>query len=308
VSGAGRLAVLGAASSAGAYAPGQERAPRALRDAGLLAALQGAGWAVDDLGDVEGMRWSPDPSDPRAANCGPAASVAGDVAGGVRDALADGADRVLVLGGDCTVGVGSVAGLAHQGRVGLIYLDLHADLNVPDATVDGALDWMGVAHLLALDGTRPALRDVGLRTPLLDPGEVVLVGMDPDHATAEELAAIAERELTVVTRADLAADPRGAARRALAALGSCDVLAVHFDVDLVDFLTLPLSENVERDGGVTLDVALAALAVAAAHPRCAAVTVTEVNPDHGAEDGATLRTFVDGLAGALRAWGGSPGG
>jgi arginase len=79
------------------------------------------------------------------------------------------------------------------------------------------------------------------------------------------------------------------------------VLAVHLDVDLVDFLTLPLSENVERDGGVTLDVALAVLALVAAHPRCAAITVTEVNPDHGAEDGSTLSTFVDALAGALAA-------
>jgi arginase len=300
VSGPGRLTIVGAPSSAGAYAPGQERAPGALRDAGLVAALEGAGWTVEDRGDVDEVRWAPDGDDPRAANCDSAARVAGDVATGVRDALADGAERVLVLGGDCTVGVGAVAGLAGHGRVGVIYLDLHADLNVPDAVVDGALDWMSVAHLLALDGTRPALRDVGLRTPLLSPGEIVLVGLDADHATAFELAAIAEHGVTTVTLADLAADPKGAARRALAALADCDVLAVHLDVDLVDFLTLPLSENVDRDGGVTLDVALAALKVAAAHPRCATVTLTEINPDHGAADGADLRTLIAGLAGALR--------
>ncbi|HWH95826.1 MAG TPA: arginase family protein, partial [Baekduia sp.] len=212
---------------------------------------------------------------------------------------ADGAARVLVLGGDCTVGLGAVAGLADRGRVGLIYFDLHADLNVPDATSDGTLDWMGVAHLLALDGTRPQLRDVGVRTPLLAGADVALVGFQADAATAFELAAIAEHGLTVVTLADLAADPAGAARRALAALADCDVLAVHLDIDLVDFLTLPLSENVERDGGVTLDVALKALSAAAAHPRCATVTLTEVNPDHGAADGSTLRTLIAGVAGAL---------
>jgi arginase len=295
-----RLAIVGAPSSAGAYAPGQERAPGALRDAGLVAALAGVGWTVDDRGDVEGVRWMPDLEDPLAANCGAAARVASDVAASVRDALTDGAGRVLVLGGDCTVGVGAVAGLAERGRVGLIYLDLHADLNVPDETSDGALDWMGVAHLLALDGTRPELSDVGVRTPLLAGDDVVLVGFEADHATAFELAAIAEHGLTVVTLADLAADPAGAARRALAALADCDVLAVHLDIDLVDFLTLPLSENVERDGGVTLDVALAALSTAAAHPRCATVTLTEINPDHGAPDGATLRTLIAGVAGALR--------
>jgi arginase len=85
----------------------------------------------------------------------------------------------------------------------------------------------------------------------------------------------------------------------LAGLADCDVLAVHLDVDLVDFLELPLSENVERDGGVALEVALSVLGAVAAHPRCAAITVTEVNPDHGAADGSTLAAFVDALAQAL---------
>ncbi|WP_027006664.1 arginase family protein [Conexibacter woesei] len=295
-----RIAVIGAPSSAGAYAPGQERAPRALRDAGLLEALVNAGWEeVDDAGDVEGFRWAPDGDDPAAANVADAAAVAGRVAGEVRRVLDDGARRALVLGGDCTVGVGAVAGVAHRGRVGLVYLDLHADMNVPDATEDGTLDWMGVAHLLALDGTRSELRDVGLRTPLLQGKDLVLVGFDPDYATAFELAAIAEQDVTVVTVADLAADPKGAARRALAALADCDVLSVHLDVDLVDFLELPLSENTERDGGVTLQTALAALHVLAAHDRTATVTLTELNPDHGAADGSTLAPFVAGVAAAL---------
>ncbi|WCB92935.1 Arginase [Baekduia alba] len=295
-----RLAVIGAPSSAGAYAPGQELAPAAFRDAGLIAALRAEGWAqVEDVGDVPGARWAPDPEDPLAANVAEAARVAGKVSGAVRGALGDGAERALILGGDCTVGIGAVAGVADRGRVGLVYLDLHADLNVPEATDDGALDWMGVAHLLALDGARAPLRDVGLRTPLLSGADVALVGFDPDHATAFELAAIAEHGLAHESIAALACDPAAAARRALAALGDCDVLAVHLDVDVVDFLDLPLSENTERDGGVTLDAALAALAVAVADPRCATITVTEVNPDHGAADGTTLKTLVGGLAAAL---------
>jgi arginase len=294
-----RLVVVGAPSSAGAYAPGQERAPRALREAGLAAALGAAGWAVEDRGDVAAARWTPDPGDPRAANAEVAGRVAGDVAVHVRDALFDGAGRVVVLGGDCTVGVGSVAGLADRGRVGLVYLDLHADLNVPESTDDGALDWMGVAHLLGLDGARAPLRDCGPRTPLLAGSDVALVGLSADHATAFELAAVAEHGLVVESIGALASAPAAAARRAVAALADCDVLAVHLDVDVIDFLALPLSENVERDGGVTLDAAMAALAVAAGDPRCATVTIAEVNPDHGAADGSTLRALVGGLAGAL---------
>jgi arginase len=293
------LALIGAPSSAGAYAPGQERAPAALREAGLVDALGAGGVAVQDRGDVPGFRWVPDPEDPRAANAGVVARVAADVAQAVRLALGDGAARALVLGGDCTVGIGSVAGLVGRGRVGLVYLDLHADLNVPGSTGDGALDWMGLAHLLAVDGARPQLADVGLRTPLLEGRDVALLGFDPHQATAFELAAIAAHGPSVVDVGALGADPAGAARRALGALDGCDVLAVHLDIDVVDFLSAPLSENVERDGGVPLEAALTALATLAADPRCATVTLTEVNPDHGAADGSTLRALASGLAEAL---------
>jgi arginase len=294
-----RLALVGAPSSAGAYAPGQEQAPAALREAGLVGFLESAGWTVEDRGDVPGFRWVPDMEDPRAANAGVAARVAGDVGKAVREVLGDGAGRALVLGGDCTVGIGAVAGLVGRGRVGLVYVDLHADLNVPSSTGDGTLDWMGLAHMLAVDGCRPVLADAGLRTPLLTGADVALLGFDQHQATSFELAAIADHGLAVVDVGALAADPAGAARRALGALEGCDVLALHFDVDVVDFLSAPLSENVERDGGVPLDAALAALGTVAADPRCATITVTEVNPDHGAADGSTLRALATGLAGAL---------
>ena len=55
---------------------------------------------------------------------------------------------MLVLGGDCTTGLGSIAGLsAIDEDAGLVYLDLHADMNVPSSVADGALDWMGSATL-----------------------------------------------------------------------------------------------------------------------------------------------------------------
>jgi arginase len=82
------LTVVGAPSSAGAYAPGQEDGPAALRAGGLLAAL---GPDVVDAGDVEGFRWRPDPERPRAANLSVVADRAGQVAKRVGAALeADG--------------------------------------------------------------------------------------------------------------------------------------------------------------------------------------------------------------------------
>ena len=97
----------------------------------------------------------------------------------------------------------------------------------------------------------------------------------------------------------VSASPAAAAGEALAALAACDRLAVHFDVDCIDFTDAPLSENTGRNIGLTQDAAFAALAAVLLDSRVSALTVTELNPDHGAEDGSTLAAFVDGLVAAL---------
>lgn len=101
----GRLDVVGAPSSAGAYTPGQEKAPEATRAAGLLASLAERGIAVTDRGDEPGFRWRADHTNSRAMNAEVAAGVARAVAGRVAKGLAEGA-VILVLGGDCTVELG----------------------------------------------------------------------------------------------------------------------------------------------------------------------------------------------------------
>ena len=77
--------------------------------------------------------------------------------------------------------------------------------------------------------------------------------------------------------------------------GRFDRLLVHFDVDTIDFTDAPLSENTGRNEGLALDAAMEALAVLLASERLSALTVTELNPLHGAEDGATLERFVRAL-------------
>ena len=84
-----------------------------------------------------------------------------------------------------------------------------------------------------------------------------------------------------------------------AALASCDRLAVHFDVDCIDFTDAPLSENTGRNIGLSQDAAFAALTEVLRDPRVSALTITELNPDHGSSDGATLAAFSQRLAAAL---------
>jgi arginase len=108
------VSVLGAPSSAGAYAPGQEDAPAALRDAGLIDGLRDAGLEVRDRGDLPRFRWQPDRTDPAAQNLAEVVATAERT----RDAVAAAIERgefALVLGGDCTVGLGTVAGSVHTG-------------------------------------------------------------------------------------------------------------------------------------------------------------------------------------------------
>src|SRR6476661_2383244 len=214
--------LIGVPSSAGAYAPGQEKAPQALRDAGLLAGLRAAGIEAVDHGDSEPWRWRPDREQPFAQNLAAVVACAAETAERVREALiAD--ELVLVLGGDCTVGLGTVAGhLPGEGSLGLVYLDMHGDLNTPDSVPDGALDWMGVAHMLGEPSTARELREFGPRVPLLDDDQIVLLAHDTLHSTPHEIEAIERRGLTRVSREDVAADPASGAQAALSALGACD--------------------------------------------------------------------------------------
>jgi arginase len=293
------LVILGVPSSAGAFAAGQERGPAALRDAGLVERLA-AGDDVLDLGDLPEFGWRPDREQPRAQHAERVAETAGHVRDAVAGRLAAGC-RVLVLGGDCTVGVGTAAGSRLAGgRTGLVYVDMHADLNVPPSVVDGALDWMGMAHMLGIEGCLPELRDLASPfVPMLDPSQVVVLGNEQGQATEWELSVIAERSIAIVTAGELRSNPAAAARSALGAVADATRVIVHLDVDVVDFVDAPLSENTGRNVGVPLAAVAAALPELMADPRTSALTVTELNPVHAAADPGCLERLVDALVAAI---------
>jgi arginase len=289
------LAVIGAPSSAGAYAAGQEKAPHALRAAGLIDKLRGHGLAVEDRGDVPGFRWRADTENPRAMNVDAVLRVARATAVHVAAAMSKGA-RPLVLGGDCTVEIGTVAGArAGTDSIGLVYIDFDTDLNTPESTTDGALDWMGVAHLLGIEGTTPELVNLGIHAPLLTPDQVLFFGNG--NSTLAERKVIESNRMVAVPATEVAADPAAAAQFVLSDWARrFDRLLIHLDVDVLDFLDIPLAENTRRNVGLKLDQLMIALTLLLAAPNFAALTICEVNPDHGEADGATLVTFADALA------------
>ena len=208
---------------------------------------------------------------------------------------------VLVLGGDCTVELGTVAGMLQgTSSVGVVYIDLDTDLNTPESTIDGALDWMGVAHMLGVMGTVPEVAGLGPRAPMLQPEQVLFFANDNIEPFERQLIddlGIAEVRLT-----DVVANPVHAAQAVVNGWArQFERLLIHLDVDVLEYIHMPLAENTRRTGGLRFDQLMTALRLLLCAPNWAALTVCELNPDHTEMDGSTLRTFTEGLADALAA-------
>jgi arginase len=297
------LAVIGVPSGAGACGVGQGQTPSAMRRAGLIELLGGVGFDTSDLGDSSVVPWHPDRARPRAQNLEQVVDVVRSTTSRVAAALRDREQTVLILGGDCTVGIGAVAGAqAEVGDVAVVYFDLHADLNTPASARDGALDWMALAHMLAVEGSEPALVAATRRRPLLQSSQVVLFAQSQSDATRFERGEIERRELARIGLEDVRDDPEAAARHALELVAARSPRCViHLDVDVVDFTDAPLSEHPSRNTGLKLNEMLSALKILASAPGLVALTLAELNPHNAAADNGLLERFAASFAEAIGA-------
>jgi arginase len=292
-------AMIGVPSSAGAHHAGQERAPEALRAAGLADRLRAAGEPVQDLGNLPEAPFAVDRDHPGARNLAAVARVAREVADAVADVAGTGR-LPLVMGGDCTITLGVVAGFGrrHPG-VGLVYVDGDTDLGLPDAGGSGIFDSMGVSHLLGRGA--PELAGLGGAAPLLEGARLAIVGADPRETDDAGRSYLAGAGVSLQEAPAFAADPAGAAARALSAVAAASgPVVVHFDVDAIDSGDLPLGNFPHYGSGVLLEHVVACLRVLRQHPSFAGLVLTEVNPTHDA-DGSLLSCYADGLVRALAA-------
>ncbi|WP_237767426.1 arginase family protein [Serinicoccus sp. CUA-874] len=288
--------ILGYPSSAAAYCVGVEDAPAALREAGLVAALESAGHQVDDLGDLPVHLWKPDQERPRAQNLDEEVEALRALADTAAPFVATDS-RLLVLGGSCTVALGLCAAVADAGiEPHLVYVDRHLDLNTPDSTAEGSLSWMGMAHALGLPGAEESLVRLTDRSPLLAPGHLSL-GVEPTvEATGWERDQVDHLGIAVTTQAELVADPAAAGLASRGALPD-GPFVVHVDVDVLDFLDAPLAENVNgRNSGPTVSQLGQALAALSREPGLIGMSVGQLVPAHASADPTSLGRFVDALA------------
>ena len=257
------LTLIGVPSSAGARRTGQEGAPAAYRAAKLLERLRAAGLDVADAGDLPAVAYRPDPGHSRQQNAGLVADVARQTADRVDRAVATGRTP-LVLGGDCTISLGVIAGLlSHHPRLGLVYFDGDVDLNTPETTESGIFDGMVLAHVLGRGV--PELAALGPRNPLLREEDVVLFGYDEDSGFIDppEREALERSRMARYPLARIRPNAAAAAAEALRALRKrSDAFLAHFDVDVTNLA----AAEVEHPNGLDLESAFAALKVFAAAP------------------------------------------
>jgi arginase len=296
VSKIGSISVLGVPTSAAAHSGGQERAPEALRDARLLTLLCASGLDVVDLGNTALWRWQPDRRNPRAQNVNRTVAAIVEVIDLVKE-IRQAGRFALVLGGDCTIELGVIAGLQSAGALlGLLYFDMHADMNVPTSVPGGALDWMGIGHLLDCPDAEPNLAKMAT----MGPQDVVIFGHRLDQATAFEKAQMERLQISRVSIEEVESHPEQSVAKCLAMFPKqIDAIAVHFDVDVIDFTDAPLSEHTGRNIGLPLDTAMTALRIILCDPRVASLTISQLNPEHGEAEGATVKRFAEKLAEGL---------
>jgi arginase len=297
-----RLSIVGVPSSAASYAAGQDLAPAALRSVGLLERLATAGLDVHDAGDLPHQVWKPDNENPLAQNAPEATEELRELAERLYPLLERG-DFALVIGGNCTIALGVMAALRRleTGTPGLVYVDRHYDMNTPLSTTDGALDWMGLAHALALPGCVDTLTHAFGPPPLLEPSQLALLGIEPLLGTDWERDQAFRLELFVATSQALADAPASTAAAALDYLPAGPI-AVHIDVDVLDFIDAPLAENTDcRNTGPTLAQAEEALTRAVRDPRVRALSIGELNPTRSAGDPDALPRFAEAITRILAA-------
>lgn len=274
------IAVIGAPLDLGAGRRGVDMGVSAIRFAGLGQRLGALGYAVEDLGNVAVEQPERAPGGPRNARfLSQIAQTCVRLADLVERAARAG-QTPLVLGGDHSVAMGTVAGMAKHlrradKRLGLLWIDAHPDMNTPQTSTSGNVHGMPLACSIGI-GPRK-LTQLGGFSPKVAPANVALVGVrDVD---ALEKPHVKNSGVFAFTMRDI--DERG--MRAVMAEALEVVSAgtagfhVSLDLDAVDPQYAPGVGTPVR-GGLNYREAHLAMEMAGDTRRLLSMEVVEVNP------------------------------
>ena len=292
-----KIALIGACSSAAAFLAGTEKAPAALRAAGLLEKLTGAGFEVTDLGDCPPRLFADDEEHRRARNLPAIVAGLNDLRLHAESAVRSGA-LVLVLGGDCAQVIGLLAGARrYYKHINLLWMDRDADLNTPASTPSGRIDGMVLAHVIGRGA--PELVRFWSESPLVREPDVLLYGLERLDPPEHEF--LSRSPIRYCWAADI--QKKGAAASARDAVAHLHAdsreFVVHLDADIIaqeEFRAV----NVPGSGGLSLDEVRQSLREIVSQKSLVGLDVAQYNPDRD-PDGSDAQNLVALLADALSA-------
>jgi arginase len=276
-----KIRLIGVPLDLGASRRGVDMGPSAVRVAGLETRLEALGHQVTDGGNIGvAIAETKSAGEHNAKYLQEITETCTRAAEMVKDALEEGMTPVI-LGGDHSVAAGSVSGVAEfyrkqKQKIGLLWIDAHADMNTPASSPSGNVHGMPLAALLGL-GPEPLANIFGF-SPKVQAENTVLIGVRDIDATEKEnikRAGVSE----VYTMRDI--DERGmrtVIEEALRAAGRGTAgYHVSLDMDWIDPEDAPGVGTPVR-GGATYREAHLAMEIIADHGRMVSLEVVEVNP------------------------------
>ena len=291
------IGVIGAALDLGQGRRGVDMGPSAIRYAGLEERLARLGYVVRDHGNDETAE--PEATalqDERARFLPEIKETCARIAAKVVEEVSIGA-QPLVLGGDHSVALGTLGGLASvHGVGGVLWIDAHADVNTPETSPSGNVHGMALGAALGLGGD--AFASDAWPLPALDPRRVVLLGLrqaDADERTLLHQAGVRVFTMSEIDRIGL----ERAVREALDRVAGPGFVHVSLDMDALDPEVAPGVGTPVR-GGLTYREAHLALELVAESGLAGSLEVVEVNPILDREN-TTALTAVELVASALGA-------
>ncbi len=292
-----KIALIGAPSSAAAFALGSEKAPAALRAAGIVEKLQTAGYEVMDHGDCVPRLFADDDEHKRARNLQEIVAGLNDLKARAELAVKSGA-LVLVLGGDCAQVIGLLSGARrYYKHINLLWFDRDADLNTPASTPSGRIDGMVVAHIIG-KGAPELVRFWG-EPPLVREPDVTLFGLERLDPPEQEF--LSKSPMRHIYAGD--AQFKGGAKAAQEALAQVHAGArefvLHVDLDVIAEEDFP-AVNVPGSGGLRFEDVRSAFAEFVKHKNLLGLDVAQYNPDKD-PDASGARKLVDLLVEVLSA-------
>jgi arginase len=275
-----KIRIIGVPMDLGASRRGVDMGPSALRVAGLQSRLKQLGRQVEDEGNIAVPQAEEQPyGEKKARYLDEISQTCRGLSEMVRKTL-DEDMFPLVLGGDHSIAVGTVAGVAAHyqktgKRIGVIWLDAHGDMNTPESSPTGNVHGMPLAAIMGYGP--PELVDLAGVKPMVEPRNVALVGIRDLDAKERRFAK--ESGVHVFTMRDL--DERGM-REVMAealrfATDDTAGVAVSLDMDFVDPSDAPGVGTPVR-GGATYREAHLALEMIADSKAMVSFELVEINP------------------------------